>query len=131
MWKIPSHVARHQFFVMATSDPSHPMLAPQFLVLGYCFHENNLRRLGRYHACAFLTDIEEAALGHTRIAGFLKHGTPMKLLTYWSRLANFTDVAGQGLGAEDSFLVWFYWPNKGFLTLGRKVLFSSHCCATD
>jgi hypothetical protein len=63
--------------LMALSQATDPMLAPQLLVIGYCFYENNLRRLGRYQAYAFLTDIEEAALGQTRIAGFLKHGAAL------------------------------------------------------
>lgn len=62
--------------MMATSDP---MLAPQLLVVGYYFHENKLLRLGKYHVYTFLTDIEEAALGQTRITGFLKHGDFLKL----------------------------------------------------
>jgi len=69
------------FLEMAASQASDPMLAPQFLVLGHYFHENALLRLGKYHAYAFLSEIEEHALPYTRIAGFLKHGDFTKVHT--------------------------------------------------
>jgi hypothetical protein len=99
LWLLSSAIS------MTASHASDPMLAPQLLVLGYCFHENELLRLGRYHAYAFLTDIEETALAHTRIAGFLKQGDFMKLRRIGAD--SLTSPMSQGRVWLQKIVFWF------------------------